>query len=83
MHTPESYSIEVGRVIWMLRLKQSITANHLAHGSGVTISELKEIEAGRFDYSSQVSDSSSALLKICMELGVQPDSLVGFEGDVF
>jgi transcriptional regulator with XRE-family HTH domain len=83
MHTPETFSIEVGRAITLLRIKRNITAKNLAQDCGVTSGELKDIEAGRFDYFLQISDGASVLLKICNQLGVQADTLVGSEGDVY
>ncbi len=82
MHTPETFAIEAGRAISLLRVRLKLSSQTLAMESGISVPELRAIESGDFDYLESVNDSS-ALSKVCRRLGVQVQDLVGPSDAVF
>lgn len=85
MHTPQTMAAEVGRKVAMARLGAGKKLSDVAKMSGITVVDVKNIEAGNFDYfeSWPTDDKQEThLALICKCLGIPMKSLPGGDDGV-
>lgn len=85
MHTPQTMAAEVGRKVAMARLGAGKKLSDVAKMSGITVADVKNIEAGNFDYfENWPSDDNqdTHLAHICKCLGIPMNTLPGGDNGV-
>jgi|688.fasta_scaffold342185_2 hypothetical protein len=85
MHTPQTMAAWIGRVIAGERLNSRKTLSEVAKLSGLTVVDVKNIEAGDLDYFENwplEDDPNSDVAKICKCLGIPMSSLPGADDGV-
>lgn len=87
MHTPHTMAAEIGRKVAMARLSAGKKLSEVANLSGITVADVKNIEAGNFDYfESWPSEDKqdTHLAPICKSLEISLDSINGaVDGEIY
>jgi hypothetical protein len=85
MHTPQTMAAEVGRKVAMTRLGAGKKLSEVVKMSGITVAEVKDIEAGNFDYFENWptdDNRDTHLALICKCLGIPMNTLPGGDDGV-